>query len=167
MISMLRRLLAFGLIVALMGCSSSGTIEMKQAKTTTIPPGKVVALNVTAPVDDDSTEALHRMRGELFGRLVSEGVFKQVVPVDESADYRMEVNLSNVEEVSQGARIFFGVLAGANELRAAVKVTDSATNQVVTQFAVAGESASHPLSTESGLDDAIREAASKIIGALK
>jgi hypothetical protein len=38
---------------------------------------------------------------------------------------------------------------------------------VVTAFDVVGESASHPLSTESGLDDAVREAVSEIMLALQ
>jgi Domain of unknown function (DUF4410) len=161
-----RKVMILGVMLMLAACSSSGSIEMKQPKTAAIPAGKVVALNVTAPADEDSADALHLIRNELFGRLVAEGVFKEVVAAEEPADYRMDVVLSNVDEVSQGARIFFGVLAGSNELKAAVTVIDAATAQPVTSFNVGGESASHPMSSENGLEDAVREAVTRIIGAL-
>ena len=148
-------------------CSSSGELKMKTAKSASIPPGRSVALDVTSAGDEDSRNAAHRMRIELFGRLVAEGVFRQVVAAAEPADYRMEVALGGVDEVSQGARIFFGVMAGANELTAAVSLRDTATDAVVTAFDVAGESAAHPLSSESGMDAAIREAATRIIAALQ
>lgn len=148
-------------------CSSSGSLEVKTPKAAAIAPGHSVALNVTSAGDEESRDAAHQMRIELFGRLVAEGVFRQVVAAGEPADYRMDVALSGVEEVSQGARIFFGVMAGSNELKAAVTLYDAATNTVVTAFDASGESASHPLSSESGMEDAIREAASKIIRALQ
>ena len=155
------------LLVFTAACSSSGTLKMKTPKSAAIPPGHSVALDVTSAADEDSRDAAHRMRIELFGRLVAEGVFREVVAAGEPADYRMEVALGGVEEVSQGARIFFGVMAGSNELKAAVSLRDSATNAMVTQFDVTGESAAHPLSTESGMDAAIREAATRIITALQ
>jgi hypothetical protein len=155
------------LLLLAAACSSSGTLEMKTPKTAAIPPGHTVALNVSSAADEDSRDAAHRMRVDLFGRLVAEGVFRQVVAVGEPADYEMDVALSGVEEVSQGARIFFGAMAGSNELKAAVSLRDAASNAVVTEFEVSGESAAHPLSTESGMDSAIREAATKIITALQ
>ncbi len=60
-----------------------------------------------------------------------------------------------------------GVPAGSNELKAAVTLNDAATKAVVTVFDVSGESAAHPLSSENGMDDAIREAATKIVSALQ
>ncbi len=155
------------LLLLAAGCSSSGTIAVKTAKTGAIPPGKAVALDVTSAADEDSRDAAHRMRNELFGRLVAEGVFRQAVAAGEPADYRMAVALSGVEEVSTGARIFLGVMAGANELKAAVTLDDAASGTTVTAFDVTGESAAHPLSSESGMEDAVREAASRIIAALR
>jgi hypothetical protein len=155
------------LLLLTAACSSSGTLAMKTPKAAAIPAGRSVALDVTSAADEDSRDAAHRMRVELFGRLVAEGVFREVVAAGEPADYRMQVALGAVDEVSQGARIFFGVMAGSNELTAAVTLKDAATDAVVTAFDVSGESASHPLSSESGMDDAIREAASNIIRALQ
>jgi len=154
--------------VLLVACSSSGSMQLTQAKTAPIPSGKIVALKVgLAPIPDSSysgaTEVTRRLKAQLFGRLVSEGAFRQVVQFDEPADYRMEVLLSDTREVSPGARILLGVMAGANSLNASVTLYDQATSSVVTAFDVEGKSASHPFSTESGLDDAIREAIDKIM----
>ncbi|MHA1528570.1 MAG: DUF4410 domain-containing protein [Alphaproteobacteria bacterium] len=156
-------------------CSSTGSVQMVTQKSATIPPGSTVSLSVTAtlPSDadadarEDSTQVLHRLKSHLFGRLVSEAVFKQVLQPGEQADYRMDVTLRSAEEVSQGARIFFGVLAGANNLAASVALYDQPNDVLITSFDVAGESASHPMSSESDIDDAIREAVDEIILALR
>ena len=77
------------------------------------------------------------------------------------------MKLLAANEVSQGARIFFGVLAGSNTLQASVDVFDNETNRKVSSFIASGESASHPLSSENDMDDAIRELVSQIIIALQ
>ena len=157
--------LSFALLVS--ACSSSGTLTLKTPKDGSIPQGKVVALKVQAPADQDSQDAANRMRDDLFGRLVAEGVFKQVVQADQPADYRLTMNLSGVEEVSQTARIFLGVLAGSNELKADVTLTDAKSGATVEAFQVTGASASHPLSSQNGIEDAVREAAVKTVQALR
>ena len=161
-------LAALGLVglLVLTACNSSGTLAVSTPKAEPIPPGKVVALGITSAEDEDSRDAAGRLQNDLFGRLVTQGVFKQVVQAGQPADYRMAIALSGVEKVSQGARIFFGVLAGSNELKADVTLLNGA-GKVVEQFTVTGESASHPLSDENGLEDAVREAATKTVQALK
>ena len=148
-------------------CSSSGTLEMRQQKTETIPPGHTVALSVAGPNDEDSQSVIQDLRTYLFGLLPSQGLFAQVVTPDQPAHYEMDVAVSGVEEVSQGARIFLGVLAGSNDLTTDVTVTDRRTDQVVTSFRAAGESASHPFSSENDMDDAIKEVGTKIVQALR
>jgi hypothetical protein len=159
--------LGFVGLLALSACNSSGTLAVSTPKSEALPAGKVVALSVTSAEDDDSRDAAGRLQNDLFGRLVTEGVFKQVVQAGQPADYRMTVALSGVEKVSQAARIFFGVLAGANELKADVTLVQGTSGAVVEKFTVTGESASHPLSDENGLDDAVREASTKTVQALK
>lgn len=154
-------------LLILAACSSSGKLELLQAKTAPIPPGKSVSLTVTSSQTEDADRMVQRLRAELFGRLVSEAVFKQVLQPGENGDYSMKIQVLNAEVVSQGARIFFGVLAGANKLRTTVRLVEVSSGQVVTEFDVDGESASHPFSTESGLDDAVREVVSKVILALR
>ena len=154
-------------LLILAACSSSGKLELLQSKSASIPPGKTVSLIVKSDKDEDSLRMVQRLRGELFGRLVSEAIFKQVLHPREKGDYAMEVQVLKAEVVSQGARIFFGVLAGANKLRCSVKLVDQVTGRVVTSFNVEGESASHPFSTENGLDDAVREVVTNMIVALR
>ena len=57
--------------------------------------------------------------------------------------------------------------AGSNRLKCNVTLIDQATGQTRTAFQVEGVSASHPMSSESGLDDAVREAVSNMIIALR
>ena len=154
-------------LLILAACSSSGKLELLQLKSASIPPGKTVSLIVKSDQDEDSLRMVQRLRGELFGRLVSEAIFKQVLHPREKGDYAMEVQVLKAEVVSQGARIFFGVFAGANKLRCSVKLVEQATGRVVTSFNAEGESASHPFSTESGLEDAVREVVTNMIAALR
>lgn len=159
------------LVFGLAACSSSGTIEVKQGLSEDIPPGKIVALEVDAITEDSDAdevaEARQRMSSDLFGRLVAEGIFAQVVQAGQPADYDMTVVMSGIDEVSTGARIFFGVFAGADELVADVALQNNASQQQIAKFTVTGESASHPLSSETGMEDAVREAVNKIIGELR
>ena len=143
---------------------------MQDRLQTRIDHGAVAALSVEAEQGVERTEAVQeavqRLRGQLFGRLVSEGVFRQVVHRGEAAKYVVNVRLIAATEVSQGARIFMGVLAGANELAVNVNVSDASASAPLTRFTVKGESASHPLSSENDMDDAIREVVDEIILAL-
>ncbi len=164
------RVISVCAILALVSaCSSVGKTQIIQAKQMQIKTDAIASLSVNPPnsIPDDQKdtymEVTQRLKGQLFGRLMSEGGFKQVVHENENADYKMEVNLLEANEVSQGARIFFGVLAGANALRVNVTLSDIASQKVITSFAVSGESASHPLSSESGMDDAIKEVVDEII----
>jgi uncharacterized protein DUF4410 len=148
---------------------------MVHPKTETIPPGKSVALWVTPMVAGDASkearqeasEAADRLKTELFGRLVSEGIFNYVFQSGEPADYRMNVSVTQAEEISQTARFWLGTFAGRNSLTAAVALYDELTGNLVTDFKVLGQSASLPASSRNDIEDAVREAANKIIIALK
>lgn len=154
-------------------CSSTGQIQMSQAKTIQLKPNSTAALTVNPPANipadkkESYQEVVQRLKGTLFGRLMSEGVFQQVSHGDTPSDYRLAVNLLETREVSQGARIFLGVLAGSNNLKVEVTLVEAASGQTVTTFSVEGKSASHPLSSENGMEDAIREVVDEIILALQ
>ena len=166
----LRHFGALLVTVLVVGCSASGTLTMLHPKSQTIPPGKTVALSVQPDAANPKPifqEVATRVRDSLYGKLVSNGLFKAVVQPTESADYRMEVKVFGARQVSTGARIWLGVMAGSNSLALRVEVIDESTNLVVTAFEVAGSSASHPLSSEAGLDDALREATDKLVLALR
>ena len=48
-----------------------------------------------------------------------------------------------------------------------MKIFETATGNLHSNFVVTGESASHPMSSESGLENAVREVVSNIINALR
>ena len=167
------KVLGFGFALILVAaCSSSGAIKMSQPLEKRIDNTNVASLSVSMSEavktgDDSAREVTQRLRGSLFGRLVSEGIFKQVVHDRESAQFHIDVRLMDAREVSAGARIFLGVLAGANSLAVTVTVIDNDANKPVTNFVVTGKSASHPLSPEDDMDDAIEEVVDEIILALQ
>ncbi len=163
-----RRILLLSLVAIVgAGCSSHAKVTMRQPKAGRIPSGHSVALTLTSGGDEDSREVAQMTRSALYGRLVSEGIFRQILPAEEAADYAMDVKLSDVDAVSQGARIFFGVFAGANELTADVTVRDNLSHQIIAAFSVTGESAAHPMSAENDMDDAVDEVVTKVVDALR
>ena len=160
-------LLIAGLVSA---CASSGKVTITQPKTQAISPGKTVSLSVKPGVADPKPihqKASTRVRDALFGKLVSNSIFKAVVHAPEPADYSMDVKISGARQVSTGARIWLGVMAGSNNITLTVQVHNQATNQLITAFEVRGESAAHPLSSQAGLDDAVREAVDRLIDTLR
>lgn len=156
----------------LSACSSSGKIVIAQPPNEPIVHSKTVALSVEPDVAQEDLEPIHtdvanRIRAALFGRLVSDRIFKAVVHSSDPADYGMEVKVTGAREVSTGARIWLGAMAGSNNLKLDVSLQNRATKSVVTEFYVEGASASHPFSSQAGLDDAIREAVQRVIDALR
>ncbi|MGH6893596.1 MAG: hypothetical protein ACREEP_15200, partial [Dongiaceae bacterium] len=93
-----RRILLLGMAAIIgAGCSSSAKMTVRQPKAGQIESERSVALTLTSEGDEDSREVAQKTRSELYGRLVTEGIFKQVLPADESADYAMDVSLSGVD----------------------------------------------------------------------
>jgi len=158
--------LVFGVLSA---CSSSGQMKMLQPlkETERIDHNATTVLNVVPgeglQPDEDLREIILNLRGQLFGRLVSDGVFKQVVHEGDPAKYYVRVQVNVADQVSMGARIMFGVLAGANELDVRVEVFEESSDNSIMTFTASGESASHPFSGESEMEDSIREVVNKII----
>ena len=160
-------------VFAVSACASWGTLEVGHPRSDVIPPGKSVALWVTPTIPGDASkdarkdasEVADRLKSELFGRLVSEGIFSYVFQPGEPADYRMDVSVMQAEEVSPAARFWLGALAGRNNLKAAVALYEEATGDLMTDFKVTGQSGS--VSSRSDVEDAVHEAANQIILALK
>lgn len=156
-----------GVLLLLAACSSSGKLSMTQEKTGAIGANKTVALNIIQGPEVESTRIIQQLRSDMFGRLVAENVFHQVVQANEPADYKLDVTVVEASAVSTTARILFGVLAGSNEIKCDVKLIDQATGQVKTAFVAEGQSASHPMSSENGPADAVREVVTNMILALR
>jgi hypothetical protein len=145
-------------------------LTVLQPKTQSIPPGQTVALLVEVDVPEPlpvHQEVATRLRERLFGRLVSEGIFRAVVHVPEPADYHMDVKIRGARQVSAIARIMLASASGPNAAAVAVVVRHQATDHLVTVFEATATSESHPLSSESSLDDAVRRAVDRIIEGLR
>ena len=155
------------LAVLLAGCSSTGTVKVDKPATGSIDHRATAAVLVSADSaiknKEGVSEAVRRLRGQLFGRLMSEGVFRQVVHPGEPARYKVEATLLGATEVSQSSRILFGVLAGANELSVRVEVFEQGQPAPIMSLVAKGESASHPMSSQNDMDDAIREVVDEVV----
>lgn len=167
-------LLKFAVLLVISGtlaaCSASAKVAVSQPKSASISSDSVVALEVKAvgsEADEYTESVLQKLRSSLFGGLVANGVFKQVVHPSDPADYRLVVSIDGVRAVSQGARIFLGVLAGENQLAAHCLLTESVNGEKVADFTVTGASAAHPLSSENDMDDAIGKVVEKIVASLR
>ena len=135
-------------------------IDHKAVAGLTVVPGEGVQL------DEDESKVILKLRGQLFGRFVSDGIFKQVVQEGDPAKYHVRVKVNAVNLVSSTARIMWGVFAGANKLDVRIELFQESSNNLIMAFTAYGESASHPFSGESQMDDAINEVVEKIILAL-
>lgn len=168
------------LLLALAVCAPVGKLKIQHEKDAPIPSGKSVSLQMElAPPPNTSARRAkefriisERLQAALSDRLVSEGVFQQVLQSPDSGDYRMQVTLTKANMVAQWVRIIGGSFAGKNLLRAEVQLfeanTGSAnTDSLVTSFQVRGQSPASTLLTDAGLNDAIGIAVGKIILALQ
>ena len=158
--------LASGILAA---CASSGQMKMVQPlkDTERIDHNAVTVLTVipdaSLHLDEKVREVIRRIRGQLFGRLVSDGIFRQVVHEGERAKYHVRVHVNTTEHNPMGAGTMFGNVSGAHKLDVRVEVFEESSDNSIMAFTVFGESASHILFGESEMEDAIRETVDKII----
>jgi len=152
----------FGLSCFLVACSSGGDLKvLSSAPATNLPARPSVRLVVNA-VAKDSGDVLADVRVAILGQLEATGRYSKVSVGPEPSDLVITVDIVKYAKVSTGERILVGALAGRNRVGTSVKIVQSETNVTVKSFEANGESASHPLSSESGLSDAVREVAKQI-----
>ena len=171
-----KRVMALLVVGVVSACSSASTLTVTQPKTQSIPPGQTVFLSVELDVAEPlpvHQEVATRIRKRLSGRLISDRIFTAVVPIPEPADYRMDVEIRGARLVSTGRRIWLAGMIGPDTVAVAVTVRHQATHQIITAFEATGTSAeametsAASLSSEAGLDNAVRAAVAKIIEALR
>ncbi len=180
-LNMVRIMALFFLMALLSACSSSGNFTVKQALlepinkdksvSVLVKTDKVNVLDEEGKISDDKVEETKNvaatLKERLYARLVSEGVFKSSVFYPNPADYILEVDVNGIRIVSNVARLMVGVMAGPSVIEAEILLKDMNTSKVLTEFKVEGLSAAHPLSSETGYENAVREAANNIVNALK
>jgi hypothetical protein len=150
------------LAVFLAGCSAEGQMTVhSSAAATNLPanPSLRLVVNAVAP---DSTDQLLDIRAAIFSQLSATGQYSKVVLDNEPTDLVMTVDITKYAKVSVGERLLVGALAGRNRVGGEVTVTQTATNAVLKTFEADGSSAAHPLSSESGMSDAVRELAKQV-----
>ena len=149
------------------GCSTTGSVTMHESSIAgkTIQ-GAVVALAVTPPNPDGNDVAI-QLRGQVAAQLLGAGLFKSITGQgDQNADYKLDIKLTTIDEVSGVSRVLWGAMAGTNKIAGGVTVIDVKTGQTVRSFSFVGESAAHPFSGKSDIKDAINKAAEEIIKGL-
>ena len=155
----------------LAACSSSGTFTMKQELIEPINNQKTVSIwvksdKIPESEKEDAKKACSSLQEKLYARLVSGGSFKSSVIYPNKGDYSLEVDVLGVRLVSNAARLWLGIMAGASGIEANVLLRDE-TGKVLTEFHADGSSATHPMSSESGSDNAVNELATEITQAIK
>lgn len=157
--------LVVGLGCLLAACSSGGDLKvLSSAPATNLPAQPSVRLVVNA-VAKDSGDVLADLRAAILGQLMASGRYSKVSAGPEPSDLIITVDIVKYAKVSTAERILAGALAGRNRVGTDVKIVQPSTNVTVKSFEANGESASHPLSSESGLSDAVREVAKQISAA--
>ncbi len=146
------------------GCSTSGSVTMRESSIAGKSiKGSVVALVVAPPGNDVAIP----LRGQVASQLLGAGLFKSITDQDDkTAEYKIVIDIDAVREVSGVNRVLWGVMAGSNKITGNVTVTDVKTGQTVRAFSFIGESAAHPFSGKSDIKDAINRAAEEIMKGL-
>lgn len=147
------------------GCSTTGSLNMHEARQGHSIKGAVASLTTLAP-DEKGNDTAIQLRGQVAAHLLGAGLFKSISNKGEKdSDYNIAIKLTEIDEVSGVSRVLLGVLAGSNKIAGDVTVTDG-TGQTVRSFSFLGESASHPFSGKSDIKDAINKSAEEIIKGL-
>jgi len=161
----LLRVAGLALVAMVAACSSGGNMKVLSSAPVAGLPAQPTLRLVVNPVDKDSDEVLADVRSSLLGQLQATGYYSKVVVTQENTDLVMTVDITKYAKVTVGERLLVGALAGRNRVGTQVKIVQSSSNTTIKSFEAAGESAAHPLSSESGISDAVREVVKQISSA--
>ncbi|HYM02822.1 MAG TPA: DUF4410 domain-containing protein [Stellaceae bacterium] len=160
--SMQIRALLLVLSLALAGCASEGELKVDSQSSPLQSSYESVRVAIQ-PTAKDSQEIIGDVRSSVVGQLLSSGRFHRISADGEPADVIVTVDIVQYERVSVGERILVGALAGRNRVSARVTVSDGRTGSVIRRFEAQGKSAAHPLSSEAGYTDALREFSRQVL----
>lgn len=134
----MNRLLILAVALLLSACAASGSIQVTSSVPASIDSAKSGAVDVATSVAG-KTETADALQKAIISQLLSKNVFKSVTATDQS-DYLLKVNVVDVKEVSQGARIMLGALAGKAGITAQVDVLDRRNGTVTGSMVAKGQS---------------------------
>ena len=158
----LKKIFVMAIIGMLAACSSEGTMKITSSSPAVgLSPNPSVRLIVTTSTPD-AEDVLSDVRSAVLGQLSATGHYSKVVSNAEPTDLIITVSINKYAKVSVGERLLLGALAGRNRVGTDVKITQSANNVLIKEYTAEGDSAAHPLSSESGISDAIREVAKQV-----
>jgi hypothetical protein len=163
--SLFKRLIGMVAIGLLASCSSGGDLKVvSSAAGQKLPaqPSLRMVVNAVAP---DSTDVLSDVRASVLSQLEATGHYSRVTTTAETTDLVMTVDIVKYAKVTVGERILVGVFAGRNRVGADVTLVETADNTTIKKLQASGESAAEPISSESGISDAVREFAKQVASA--
>jgi len=159
-------LIVVAAVLAMVGCSTKGSITMMESVPGVIVQGESLKLDVVSTAKDADTVA-EKLKGQIASQLIGSGAFANLSNDVNATDFNIVVSVKSIREVSGTERVMLGALAGSNKVAGNVSVKNSANGQVVKSFDFIGESASHPFSGKSDMRDAIERAAEEIMTGLR
>lgn len=122
----------------LSACAASGSIQTLSANTPAVDSAKSGGVEVSTVLPDKADSAT-ALKSAIVAQLINKKVFKSVTDVN-SSDYVLKVNVVDVSEVSQGARIFLGALAGQAGITANVEIYDRREGRTLSSMVAKGSS---------------------------
>lgn len=130
-------LLIFTAALALAGCASGRTLGGEAA--VRLPARDAASIRIVERGVAE-TETVMTLQNALQAELLTRGLFRTVRDDGTDAPVRIDVALTDVREVTQGQRSFFGALAGAARIVARVDVY--ADGRQIDTFIAEGKSSS-------------------------
>jgi len=143
----------------LSACAASGSIQTLSRDVPTVDSTKSGAVEVTTSLPNKS-ETVAAFRAAVAAQIINKRVFKSVANGD-SSDYMLRINLTEVSEVTQAARILLGALAGQAEITAHCVVVERGGKVIGSMVAKGTSSGGHVFAGTT--QEAIDMAATQIV----
>lgn len=157
----MKKIIAICLLLSLTAaCETQQKINYNSPYKDSVQAGKSFSIDVAgnSTIPDANENNLISIKKEVVSALVGSQVFTSV---SQNPDYKVEIKLTDVKNVSGFARVALGVIAGRNIVQGNVIVKDG-KGKTISSFQAEGESASHPFSGNSSFDDAARAFADQV-----
>ena len=161
----MRKFFVAGLLsLFLCGCAASGSVQQTSGSVPRIDSSKIGAVLVGTKLEGAS-ETVDGLRQAINAALINKKVFTSIGGID-VADTVIEANITQVYEVSQGARIILGALVGQASISVDVVVKNRRTGEIMGSMVAAGKSSGGHIfagTTSTALDQAANQIADYLL----